>query len=72
MAHAHQNAAAHHHRGRGETILFRSQQGSNDDISARLHLPIHLEGHSTPEVVGHESLLGLRQTDFPGGAGVFE
>ena len=59
VAHPHQYAATHHHGGRCETILFSTQQSSNNDIAPRLHLPVNLKGHSTTQVVAHQGLLSF-------------
>ena len=48
------------------------QQSSNDNVPARLHLTVGLDDDAATEIVGHQHLMGFRQTQFPGNSGMLD
>ena len=64
-----QHDAAHRdERSRGEAELLGPQQARDRHVPAGLELSVGLHDDPSPEVVGHEDLLGLGDAKLPGQA----
>ena len=72
VADAHHHAPHHDERRRPEAELLGTEQGSDDDVTARLHLPVDLDGDAVAQGVADERLLRLGQAQLPGRAGVLD
>ncbi len=72
VADAHHDAARDHQRRRGEAVLLGAEQRADDDVAARLQLPVHLHHDAVAQAVHQQRLLGLGQPDLPGDAGVLQ
>ena len=72
VADAHHDAALHDQRRRGEAELLGSEERADDDVAARLQLPVDLYDDAVAHAVEHEGLLGLGEPEFPRGAGVLQ
>ena len=72
MALPQHNAAADNQRGRGKADFIGPQQESDGGVPAGFQLPIGLHYDPAAEVVGDQYLLGFRQAQLPGQAGVFD
>ena len=70
VALTHHEAAFNDERSRRETELIGTEHRADHHVAARLDLAVHLDRHAVTEVVKHEGLLGLRETELPGAAGV--
>ena len=57
---------------RCEAEFLRAEERSDHDVSAGLELAVGLHDDAIPQVVEQEGLLGLRQSEFPRCAGVFD
>ena len=68
VALAHHDAAHGHERRGGETPLLGAEQGRDEEIAARLELAVRLQHGAAAQVVGHQRLLRLGETELPGGA----
>jgi hypothetical protein len=66
VADAHHDAADRHQRRRGEPELLGPQQRGDGDVTTGLQLAIGLHGDAAAQVVQHQGLVGLRQTQLPG------
>ena len=55
--------------GGGEADLVGAEQRRDDDVAARLDLPVRLHPDARAEVVAHERLLRLGEADLPRDAG---
>ena len=66
VALAHHDATHRHQRRGGEPPLLGAQQGRDEEIAARLELPVRLKHGAAAEVVGHQRLLRLGETELPG------
>ncbi|OOO00788.1 MAG: hypothetical protein USCGTAYLOR_03018 [Chromatiales bacterium USCg_Taylor] len=69
---AHHDAAHDHERRRREPELLGTEQGRDDDVAAGLELAVGLHHDAIAELVGHQHLLGLRQTQLPGNPRVLQ
>ena len=65
------DAAHGDHGGGAEVELLRAEDGGDDHIAAVADAAVRAECHAIAQVVDQQSLLGLSQAEFPGGAGVF-
>ena len=72
MAFPQHNATADNQRSRGKADFIRPQQESDSRVPAGFQLPIGLHHNAAAEVVGDQYLLGFRQAQLPGQAGVFD
>ena len=72
MALAHHDAAHGHQRSGREAELLRAQQGGDGDVATGLQLTVGLQHDAGAEVVHHQRLVGLRDAEFPGHAGVLD
>ncbi len=72
MADAHHHAPTHHQRRCGETKLFGTEQGGNDNVVTGLQLPVCLDHDPVPQPVEQKGLLGLGQTELPWRTGVLQ
>lgn len=64
MAFAHHHAAQYDQGGGGETELFGSQQGHQDDVAPGLQLSVGLQPDLPAKVIHDQCLLRLRQSQF--------
>ena len=55
-----------------ETKLFGTQHGGQHDIATGLEAAIGLQHHATPQIVHHQRLVGLRNSQFPGQPRMFD
>ena len=72
MAHPHHHAAHDDEWCGREAEFLRAEERSDHDVSAGLELAVGLHDDAIPQVVEQEGLLGLRQSEFPRCAGVFD
>ncbi len=70
VAGAHHHAAGRDQRRRREAHLVRAEQRRDDDVAARLQLPVGLHPDARAEVVRDERLLRLGEPELPGHARV--
>ena len=72
MANPHHDTPHRHQRRSGETELLRTEQGSDHHIAAGLELAVGLNDDTTAQIVEYQGLMGLRQPQLPGQAGVLD
>ena len=72
VAFAHHDAARDDQGRGGEAELVRPQQGTDDHVAPGAQAPIDLDRDAPAQAVEHQGLVGLRQADLPGGAGVLD
>ena len=72
VAHPHHHAAHDDEWCGREAEFLRAEERSDHDVSAGLELAVGMHYDSIPQVVEQEGLLGLRQSEFPRCAGVFD
>ena len=70
VAFAHHHAAQYDQGGGGETELFGSQQGHQDDVAPGLQLSVGLQPDLPAKVIHDQCLLRLRQSQFGRQSGV--
>ena len=69
VADPHHDAAGGDQGGGGETHVLGAEQAGHDDVSARLHLAVDLDGDAGAQPVADQRLLRLGQAQLPGDAG---
>ena len=68
-----QHDAAQGDQGRGgEAEFFRAQKRGDHDIAPGLQLAVSLHADAAAQVVHQQNLLGFRQAEFPGNAGMLD
>ena len=72
VALAHHDAAHGHQRRGGEAELLGAQQRGDGDVAAGLQLAVGLHADAAAQIVHHQHLVGFRQAQFPGNAGVLD
>mmetsp|Transcript_15725 Transcript_15725/g.37201 ORF Transcript_15725/g.37201 Transcript_15725/m.37201 type:complete len:830 (-) Transcript_15725:1712-4201(-) len=72
VALAHHDAAERDEGGGREACLLGAQQEGHHDVTPRLDLPVCLDHHARAQVVHHERLVRLGQTQLPGQAGTLD
>ena len=72
VADAHHHAPRHDERGGGEAELLGAEQGGDDDVAARLQLPVGLHDDAVAQPVEQQRLLCLGEAELPRAAGVLE
>ncbi len=72
VADPHHHAAGDDERRGREAELLRSQQRRDEDVTPGLHRAVDLHDDPVAQPVGHEGLLGLRETELPRGSRVLE
>src|SRR5574343_1304646 len=72
VALAHHDAAFDHQRRGGEAEFVGTQQGTDDDVAAGLHLTVDLNADTRTQTVQHQGLLGFGQAEFPRRTGVLD
>ena len=65
VTHAHHNTTHHHQRCSRKTIFLSPEQGGNHHITPGLKLTIGLDNHTATQVVHHQRLMRVRQTQLP-------
>ena len=65
LALAAHDASHGHEDGSGESELLRSEHRGHDHVAAGLYLSVHLQPDASPEAVGDQCLLRLRQPELP-------
>src|SRR5882672_6051563 len=55
-----------------ESELVGAEQRTDDHIAPGLHLSVDLHGNAPAQAVQNQRLLGFREPEFPGGAGVHD
>ncbi|MNQ98549.1 hypothetical protein D3C85_1142450 [compost metagenome] len=65
VADAHHHAADRNERCRCEAKLLGTEQGSYDNVAPCHQLAVRLNGNTAAQVVQHECLMRLRQTELP-------
>ncbi len=70
MTLAHHDTAFRNEGRGGETELVRAQQGADGHVAARAHAAVHLHADTRAQAVEHQGLVGFRQANLPGGAGM--
>jgi len=71
MAFSHHNTTQRHDRRRSETKFLRAKHRPDHNITTGLKLSIDLDTDPVTKFVHDKHLLGLRQTDLPGGSRIF-
>ena len=69
VADPHHDAAGGDQGGGGETHVLGAEQAGHDDVAARLHLAVDLDGDAGAQPVADQRLLRLGQAQLPGDAG---
>ena len=72
VADAHHDAAERHQRRGREPELLRPEQGGDDHVAPGLELAVGLHRDAAAQVVQHQRLVGFRQPQLPGQAGVLD
>ena len=72
VALAHHDAAQGDQRGGGEAEFLGTEQRSDRHVPAGLQLAVGLQDHARAQVVHDQRLVGLRDAQFPGHAGVLD
>ena len=72
VAHPHHDAAHRDQRRRREPELLGTQQGGDQDITPGLKLAVGFNDYAGAQIVQHKRLMGFRQAQLPGNAGVFD
>src|SRR5947207_11197779 len=67
MAYSHHDTAERYQRRRGKAKLLSAQQSTNHHIAAGFELAIHLNDNAAAQIVEHQRLLRLGQSQFPRG-----
>ena len=70
VAFPHHDAAHRNERSGGKPKLLRTEQGRDRNVPAGLKFSVHLQAHAAAQVVHHQDLLSLRESELPGDAGV--
>ena len=65
--------AAQGHQGSGcKAEFLGAKHRSNDDVAARLQLSVGLHSDAAAQIVKHQGLVRLRESQLPGQAGMFD
>ena len=72
MTLAHHDATFHHQRRCRKTDFIGAQQGSDSHVATGFHLSVSLNPHPATQSVQYQSLLGFRQAQLPGRAGMLD
>ena len=70
VAFAHHDAAFDNQRRGGKSEFVRTQQCADDDVTAGAHAAVDLDRDTPAQPVEHQRLVGFRQAQLPGTAGV--
>ena len=70
MALTHHQTALHHQRCRCKAEFIGPEKRSDHHVAPGLYLTVDLHNHAVAQMIEHERLLRLRQTEFPGAARV--
>ena len=72
VALAHHHAAQHDERTGGEAVFLGAQQGGDDNVLAGFQLSVGLQADVAAQVIHHECLLRLGQSQLARYAGMFD
>ena len=72
MADPHHDAAQGHQRRGGKAKFLGAEQRGDHDIAAGLQLAVGFHGDTAAQIIEHQGLVRLRETQLPGQAGMFD
>jgi hypothetical protein len=72
VALAHHDAAHRHQRRSGESELLGAEQRRDGHVAAGLQLAVGLDTDAPAQVVHHQHLMGLGETELPRNAGMLD